>query len=262
MSLSQIIQSINPRIVQIVFVAQQMEGDLTFNITPIGTGFLVDNGGYVITANHLIDIGEQYMKQTQAETKKLAIVILPTSTIGNNQPVLQQVTTNDFDVAARDNKHDLALLKLKMTNSISPLNGKLLSEVHYSNGTSGTLSLGDAHFAKSISQNISVAMTGYPSNQLIPETKTGKVTSEEIPNINNSKLSVATGCVTYNITDYYHTDIISVPGLSGSPVYSTRNGEIMGVCINIVQNEFDSSGITAIIPSRYISDLLENNNTR
>jgi S1-C subfamily serine protease len=261
MSLSQITQGINPRVVQIVFVAQQTEGELTSDITPIGTGFLVNNDGYIITANHLIDLGEQYMQQTQAETKKLGITIPPPPNAINNPPVLQ-TPTNDFDVIARDNEHDLALLKVKMSTVISPLNGETLHGVIYSNDMGGSLFVGDAHFTKNISQNLSIAITGYPSNQMVPETKTGKVTSKEITSVINSRISLASGYVTYNVTDYFQTDITSNQVLSGSPVYSTKNGKIMGVCINVVQNESDSSVITAIIPSRYVLDLLESNNTR
>lgn len=261
MSLSQITQGINPRIVQIVFVAQQMEGELISDITLVGTGFLVNNDGYVITAKHLIDIGEQYMQQTQAEVMKLGIVIPPPPNVINNQSV-SQIPTNDFDIVARDDEHNLALLKVKMSTSISPLNGKTLHEVHYSNDTYGSLLVGDADFANKTSQNLSIAITGYSSNQFVSETKTGNVISEEIRSIMNLKLSVATSYVTYNIIDYYRTDIISTPDLSGSPVYSIKNGKIMGVCVNLVQNESDSSGATAIIPSRYILDILGSNNAR
>jgi Trypsin-like peptidase domain len=254
MNLSDITKNISARTLQIVFVTQQTESE-PISITPIGTGFLVNNNGYVITAGHLIDIGEQYTQQTQAETKKLAIVI-PLSPLDPNPPSVSQLPTNDFDVIARDNEHDLVLLKIKMSTAISPFNGETLYEVHYSNNTYGTLSIGDAHFTDNMSQKDSIAMSGYPSNQLIIETKTGKVTSMETASNISSKIVLGITHITYTMTDYYLTDIISSSGFSGSPVYSIKSIETLGICINIVQNK---SEITAVIPSRYILELLKNN---
>jgi len=254
-NISQITQSINPRVVQIVLVVQQTEGELSSNIIPVGTGLLLNNDGYVITASHLIDIAELYVQQNQTKTMKLGIIIPPPDVVLNNQSVLQ-VSTNDFEVISTDREHDLALLRLKISKTISPFNGETLSEIHFSNGASGTLNLGDARFGKNISNNISVSITGYPSTQLVLDTKTGKVTSPEIIGIISPRISLETSYVTFQLENYFQSDIISTQGLSGSPVYSPRNGEIMGICINIS----DSSKETAIIPSRYILTLLKDNN--
>jgi S1-C subfamily serine protease len=265
--------SINYRVVQIVFVAQQKQdnntvinpgiimnngdqaiGNTAYNITPIGTGVIVNNDGYVITAGHLIDAGQQYIQQSQSEIKKLGIIIVGPS--AGVAPLYQ--LTNDFDVIGRDEKHDLALLKIKMTQSMTP-EGDMESFVHYIYGIDGTLDVGDAPFTTNVSQNSRIAITGYTSAQLTLETKDGKVTSAQIPDINNSLISVVTGNVTYNFTDYYQTDITANSIFSGSPVYSTSNGTIMGICNCASQDEFDNSGTVDIIPSKYILALLKSN---
>ena len=142
----------------------------------------------------------QFVQQSpaQAEVKKVGILIQEPSGVsgGPNLQTEPLLRINDFDVIARDEKHDLALLKIKMTTEVSPLNGEILHTVLYRDGSlSGTLNLGDASFTTSISSHNSISMTGYSSFETDGGlgTKTGKVTSGEIPNISNSQLTDTTG---------------------------------------------------------------------
>ena len=261
---SEITQNMQQRTVQLVFAVQQKQGDTAAGFTPVGTGILVNNNGYVITADHLLDSGEQYMQQAQAEVKKMGIVVLAPPGASSFSNVPQPLTAiNDFDVIARDSKHDLALLKIKMLSIISPLNGKTLLTVHFNRNVSGSLNVGVARFSKAITQNNAVAITGYTSDavtgaisgELMPETKTGKVTSKEITDIHNPKLASISPGLVYAVTYFHTTDIISNPVFSGSPVYSPQNGAIMGMGICVV----DPAGQTVIIPGKYILDLLKSN---
>lgn len=261
MDLPQITERIKPRIVQMVVITQETKDESPFTTVLIGTGFIVNNDGYVITAGHNIDMGELYIEQAQADVGELGLVIPPPPGITGGSDPPQPQRANHFEVVARDDKHDLALLKIKMTTDIVPSIGETLQAVYYDNFY-GTLNVGNARFTKNISQNISIAVTGYTSDQFVTETRTGQVTSKELTNIIDSRLTVPSSSVSYSIADYFNTDINSTPGLSGSPVYSTRNGDIMGICINLIQDESGNSGITAIIPSRYILSLLESNNVR
>ncbi|MDD4873496.1 MAG: hypothetical protein PHE15_00740 [Dehalococcoidales bacterium] len=228
-SLPEKIENINYRTVQIVFV--QTKGEETTGTTSIGTGFILNNDGYVITSSYLIDTGEQYIREN--ESGKMGIVILAPSNVSDNR-YSGFVATNDFEVIAVDSEHDLALLKLVMIEMINPSNGKTVYSVHYHNHVNGTLNVGAADFADSIAKNSPIAITGYSSDEFVTETIKGKVTPEEISGI-------------------YSTDITSRSDLIGSPVYSTSTCEIIGMCIS------DSSGETVIIASSYIVDLLENN---
>ena len=267
-NITPVIESINYRTVQIVFVSQQKAGNTTYDITPIGTGIIVNNDGYVITAGHFIDAGQQYMQQSQAEIKKLGIIIpapsiapgvfiAPSGVFGGSEP---PQLTNDFIVIARDTTPDLALLQIKMSSIIVPEQGSE-DEVYYTQDVAGTLNVGTVHFIIGISKNSSVAITGYTSEQTIPETKTGKVLSKEIPTISNEKVDVTTGDVTFNFTDYYQTDITANSIFSGSPVYSTGDEKVIGIAISSSQSESDDSGTVDIIPTKYIMDLLKKHMT-
>ena len=261
---SEITQNMQQRTVQLVFAVQQKQGDTAAGFTPVGTGILVNNNGYVITADHLLDSGEQYMQQEQDEVKKMGIVVLAPPGASSFSNVPQPLTAiNDFDVIARDSKHDLALLKIKMLSIISPLNGKTLLTVHFNRNVSGSLNVGVARFSKAITQNNAVAITGYTSDavtgaisgELMPETKNGNVTSKEITDIHNPKLASISPGLVYAVTYFYTTDIISNPVLSGCPVYSPQNGAIMGMGISVA----GPAGQIVIIPAKYFLDLLKSN---
>jgi hypothetical protein len=261
---SEITQNIQRRTIQIMFVSQPKQGDTAVSFTPLGTGILVNNDGYVITADHLLDIGEQYIQQARGEVKKMGIVILaPPGNFGFCSVPQPLTAINDFDVIARDGKHDLALLKIKMLSVTSPLNGETLFTVQYNRGVSGTLNVGDAQFSTRIAKNNAIAVTGYTSNvvtgeisdQLVPENRAGNVISKEITSINGSNLSAAAGIITYSISDYYQTDLTSNPVISGSPVYFPKNGAIIGMGISVA----DPAGQTIIIPGKSILDLLKSN---
>ena len=261
---SEITQNMQQRTVQLVFAVQQKQGDTDVSFTPVGTGILVNNNGYVITADHLLDSKEQYTQQAQAEVKEMGIVVLAPPGASSFTNVPQPLTAiNDFDVIARDNKHDLALLKIKMLSVTSPLDGKTLLTVHFNRNVGGSLNVGVAHFSAGITRNNAIAITGYTSDavtgaisgELMPETKTGKVTSKEITDIHNPKLASISPGLVYAVTYFHTTDIISNPVFSGSPVYSPQNGAIMGMGICVV----DPAGQTVIIPGKYILDLLKSN---
>jgi len=222
------IENINFRTVQIVFV--QTEGEETTGITSIGTGFILNSNGYVITSNHLIDTGDQYVQEN--ESVRMAAVIQSPPDVSSGP--YSFVATNNFEIIAIDSEHSLALLKLDMPELISPFHGERFSSVHYYNHISGNLNVGTADFTGSVSEGTSIAVMGFPYDGFVTQTFTGEITSEEASGI-------------------YNTDIISDFNLSGSPVYSSSTGKIIGMCI------CDSSSKTTIIPASYIEDLLDSN---
>jgi Trypsin-like peptidase domain len=254
------VNTIGLHTVQIVFIAQNLANGQAVLVIPLGTGFLLNEDGYIITASHLLDLGQQYIQNTQAETSELSIEILPPS--GRGYAAALPSIINDFSVVATDAAHDLALLKLKMpVLVIAPGNGGPMT-IRYSDGSYGNLSLGNISFATNIATNTSVGLTGYPSNTLVPTTIKGEVTSAEISAAgiftltDTASLSPNDLSVQYSISGYYRTDIKAGAFLSGSPVYATKNEAILGICINTD----GSAGTAVIVPSQYILDLMKNNN--
>ena len=233
---NQITENIKSRIVQIALVTNQSYTS-TGNVTIIGTGFLLNNDGYVITLAHYIPfyvVGHPMPGDNvpyNPPHPKLVIVV--TADQNGNPPVFPP-PTNDCEVIAFDRGRDLVLLKIIPVVPGTPPP----PFIAFSNGTHGTIiDVGNAPLiTDNVASNTPVAITGYSVNQTVPGTITGHVISEPLRN-------------------YYTTDIVTDNktnlGFSGSPVYSVRTGDIIGILI----------GSNVIIPSRYILNLFNNKDT-
>jgi hypothetical protein len=251
------------RTVQIVFIAQNLKNGPAVLLIPLGTGILVNNDDDIVTANHILDLGAQYMQNIPADIKQLSIEILGCP-YGRAYAVATPAITNAFSVVASDAAHDLALLKLKMPVVAIVPGGVGPVTINFADGAIGNLHVGDTPFSMTLAQNQSVAVTGYTSEKIVQTTKNGKLTSGKQTEIGQSTLTDSTSLagpeisVSYSLTDYYRTDISTNALLSGSPVYSPGHEEILGICINSNAD----SGTTVIIPGQYIVDLLRNNGVR
>jgi len=80
--------------------------------------------------------------------------------------------------------------------------------------------------------------------------------------------------------DFYIGDMHVNPGNSGGPVYSVEQGKVIGVCVAaalapVVYGDgnhepasagnrplFSNSGLSVVIPVRYVIDLLKKNNVK
>jgi V8-like Glu-specific endopeptidase len=223
------IEDIGYRTVQIVFV--QTDGEETIGMTSIGTGFILNNEGYVITSSDIIYTGEQYVLD-DVSGKMAAVIPAPAIAAGNQYSGF--ASTNDFGVVAIDDEHNLALLKVEFASVISPGSGNRISSVHYHNHVNGTLEVGTADFTGSASEGSTIAVTGFSSDEFFTETVFGKITSKKASGV-------------------YATNIASDPGLSGSPVYSADTGKIIGICI------CSGSEDMVIVPASCIKNLLKSN---
>jgi len=264
-----ITSDISSRTVKFLFIAynagqyaQGSSGIQEYNY-PAGTGFIVNNDGYIITANHLLEMGKQFVQQSPAQVKKVVILIPPAPVTESYTPFDTPPPVDDYDIIARDETHDLALLKIKWDGQNEPTLPFMLHGYNIYTQTDGRISLGNASIDTGITKNTSIAVTGYSTDKTRPgpETKIGNITSGEMTEVLDPVLTDSVGLaassldVPYSLTDYYETDIISDSLFSGSPVYSPANGTIIGMCVNIP----NSSGKTVIIPGKYILDLLKSN---
>ena len=197
----------------------------------LGTGFVVGDGNYVVTAAHVTSLPLDYeRKQTLAVYS------------GN----ARHLRTTVAEISASDSEHDLVLLHAEGLN-LKPL--RL--------GDSTRLREGDA-----------LAFTGFPLGYVLgfyPVTHRATLsalTPIVMPMAHSTELTGR--AIRQMPTPYlvFQLDATAYPGNSGSPLYEAATGRVIGL-LNLVMVKStkesllsDPSGIAYAIPGEYIAQLL------
>ena len=196
----------------------------------VGTGFVVVDGNYAITNYHVVS---EVLDPTIVEN----YVVLA----GQGKVIKKVKATID----KIDPAHDLALLKLESTL------------------TPATLST-----AELLPAGTSIAFTGFPIGAILglyPATHRGyisAITPDAIPAKNSDQLTVKMMRRLSDSSLIYQLDAVAYPGNSGSPVYNTDSGEVIGVINKVLVKDTKESalssptGISYAIPVKYVLDLL------
>ena len=254
MSLINAINNVRSGIIQLIFMAtfspeQMKKIGRPFLSQTLGSGFFINSEAYIITARHVIQEGRIILEQFDANDKRIHIGIgLPNSERFTGNCVLV-----DFDIIDENVSHDLCLLKLRK----NPFKNEI---------GSGIIINGSAIPIPAISLRLNstrpqegqkIGISGYPLQERVLVTNSGHIASVwQDP--------------------YYLADIEVNPGNSGGPAYLIEDVSVIGVCtaykgapiknqdnknVNINGQElYYSSGLTKIIQSKYIIQLLEKNN--
>ncbi|MBA6391061.1 trypsin-like peptidase domain-containing protein [Colwellia sp. BRX10-3] len=202
-----------------------------------GTGFVVGDGTYIVTNNHVID------KELDENLLQKLVVF-----IGKGQAAKVRLAK----LIAIDEEHDLAILKIE---------GQALP----------ALALAKSDFIKDGS---SIAFTGFPIGAVLglyPVTHQGiiaAVTPTIIPVDDSRQISIA---MLKRLRDpylVYQLDATAYPGNSGSAMYDVKTGEVVGIINKVfVQQSKETvisapSGITYAIPVKYLHKLLKKHNIK
>ena len=196
----------------------------------LGTGFVVADGKHAITNYHVVSkILDPLMVQH-------FVVITGYG---------QNIKAYKAKLIEKDPLHDLALLEFE--------------------GNLPALALAPNSLLK---PGTDIAFTGFPIGALLglyPATHRGyisAITPDAIPARNSNELTTNMMQRLDNTSLIYQLDAIAYPGNSGSPVYNTSTGEVIGV-INkaLVKDTKESAlssptGISYAIPVTYVSALL------
>lgn len=274
---SESVEKIRSTIVQISFLASGLSRETYEKVsTPftnrvLGTGFFVNSDGYVITAKHVIDLGRELVNRIDACNKQILIGLA----FPNTENFRGNFSLVDFDVIGEDARHDLILLKLRKNpfkrevRSGFVVNGKELPLLY---GTP-TFNLNRPR------EGAAIGISGYPLNEMVLVTNFGWIASSWETDIQEVSLPGAPPWFRVpDIADLYLGDVEVNPGNSGAPTYLIKNSTIIGMCVgskiapvrdqygNQVSMDgkrlFYSSGLTLIVPTRYIIELLEKQNVK
>ncbi|NOT11513.1 MAG: trypsin-like peptidase domain-containing protein [Methylococcaceae bacterium] len=198
----------------------------------LGTGFAVANGSLVVTNAHVLPDKLDYEHLEQ---------------VG----VFYRQSDDDHIIIATvvviDKDHDLAILKLK-EGQLTPLK------------------LGNA---LSVREGQEYAFTGYPIGMVLglyPVTHRGIISAISpivIPAIHSGSINQKMLQRLHDPYNVFQLDATAYPGNSGSPLYNTVTGEVIGVINKVFVQESKEnllshpSGISYAIPIDHVEKLLK-----
>jgi S1-C subfamily serine protease len=199
-----------------------------------GTGFAVGDGTLIATAAHVV------AEALQTENREIMAILHQVP--GTRVPQGQEATA-----IAVDKVHDVALLRI--TGTRLP-----------------TLPLGDS---EKVREGQGVAFTGFPLGTALgyfPVTHLGIIASlvpAAMPSANASRLDpkVIQGLKSGPFV-LFQLDATTFPGHSGSPLYDTATGEVVGIVnMGFLKSIKDSavgqpSGISFAVPIQHLQELL------
>ena len=222
-----VIEQVRPSIVAVGTVHPTRHPRSVFT----GTGFIVGGGRHVVTNMHVIP------DKLDFERKESVAIF---SGRGKNAKV------HLAELIARDDDHDLALLEIQ---------GKPLPALRV--GSSDRVREGEEY-----------AFTGFPIGMVLglyPVTHRGivsAVTPIIIPSTSSGKLTARQIKRMRNPYTVFQLDAIAYPGNSGSPLFDTASGRVVGVINSVFIKESKEtmlsapSGITYAIPAQYLTKLM------
>jgi serine protease Do len=225
--LTQVIEKVRPSVVGVATFQKTRNPSISFR----GTGFAVGDGSFVLTNAHVVPT------ILDAASKESLVVL-----VGRGQDAQMR----EAEKVAQDLTHDLALLKIKG----DPLKA---------------LSIGDS---AQVREGQEYAFTGFPIGTVLglyPVTHRGMIsalTPVAIPTHNSGQLDEKAIARLRSPFEVFQLDATAYPGNSGSPLYRTDTGAVIGI-VNMVFVKStkehalaEPSGISYAIPSRYLRDLL------
>ncbi len=199
-----------------------------------GTGFVIGNGHYVVTNAHVLPT-----ELDETLLQKMAVFV------GSGK----QSKVRMAEVVVKSALYDLAILKLS---------GAALPAM--------TLAKGD--FKQDGSY---VAFTGFPIGTVLglyPATHRGMVanmTPTVIPVASAGQMTIKMLKRMRNPYMVYQLDATAYPGNSGSAMYDTKTGEVIGIINKVFVQETKEaviskpSGITYAIPVKYLHQIIKEN---
>ena len=229
-SLPELIKKIKPSIVGI----GTYQGSRRPPSNLSGTGFVVSNGQYVITNYHVLP------KKMNLNKREQLVIFYKYN---------KKIRYEGVKIVDTDPQHDLALLRinkkrlpaLKINQSDNQLEGEEIAFTGFPIGA--VLGLFPVTHRGIIS---AISPIGTP----VP--RSSQLTSKMIKSLRN----------TYEI---YQLDATAYPGNSGSPLFSMKNGQVIGIINKVFIKETKESviqkpsGITYAIPAKYIRQILRKN---
>lgn len=229
----------------------------------LGTGFLVNDAGHVITAHHVIrNLGG----------RATVGVAMPNYEDEHNNRISGSFWVSNYDVAAVDEGHDLALLHPHEA-AANPFKEPRPVFIRMGDRDVGIEPATVRLRVERPRDGMAVATSGYPFGVMNLITSTGYVASAWAVEPKEIIDPVTGEMLLRDLSDSYLADLHVNGGNSGGPVYRLADGSVIGVCVSTRGAQvFDSdgkpirtaggpifynSGLATIVPAMYVVQMLD-----
>jgi S1-C subfamily serine protease len=198
---------------------QQFEGQSIFLPIAYGTGFVVRDDGYMVTALHVVRKAESRLPEIQASGKQVVACL--------NAPA-GAYECEEVEVVGTDDRNDLAVLKIKRPMGPESLRALSLA-------------------SEKPTVDAELWAAGYPErNARKLAVASGKFFSGDVPGDASAKVDPTTPA-----GKLWFAEMKVENGESGGPVY-LRNGSVIGVMVT----RSDTHAIAGFVPAQHVIDLL------
>lgn len=187
---------------------------------PVGTGFVVSDAGWIITAKHVVDCLPTIQTQVPEGQHIVGAGFAHQSKLPGTFRVIK------FDVVATDARNDIALLKLR-TNPFT------LREEERRSSSGDPIALGVAQLRTARPRDgTAIAISGYPLMESVLVTTAGSLASAWSVDFQDALAPDGQGGYKpADIADRYLADVQANPGNSGGPAYQLVDGAVIGMLV-------------------------------
>ncbi len=261
------ITQIKPLVVQIKFKSDSAKAEYQEGIA--GTGIVVSDEGYVLTAAHVITETEAVLRANNAGKVEFFVGISIDATAGASASSHGSFAYIPCTIKDTDPAHDLAILQLAQ----SPFSDAFRLGLK-TGDKEPKITLGVAKLDQSLPlEGQTVLVSGYPLSVPTLVTQKGMIASESFTLVQMQRSNAAAGSLGAEIEDSILLDAVVNPAISGGPVYLPGEHTVIGICDayepslifaaqrpqTVGPGAGQNSGLAVVVPIKYAIALLQKN---
>ena len=261
------ITQMKPSVVQIKFKSDSAKPEYQEGIA--GTGIVVSDEGYVLTAAHVITETEAALRADNASKVEFFVGISIDAIAGPGAYSRGSFAYIPCTIKDTDPVHDLAILQLAQ----NPFSEAFRLGIKIGD-KEPKVTLGVAKLDQSLPpEGQTVLVSGYPLSIPTLVTQKGMIASETFSVVQIQRSNAGAGLLGTEVEDTILLDAVVNPGNSGGPVYLPGEHSVIGICDayepsavftmrrpqTVVPGVGQNSGLAMVIPIQYAIALLQKN---
>jgi len=266
------IAQVKPLVVQITFKSDLTEPGYQAGIA--GSGIMVSDEGYVLTAAHVVTGTEAGLRGNGATKVEFFVGILIDTMSGPGVNSRGSFAYIPCTIKDTDPVHDIAILQL----AENPFSDAFRMRIKTGDKEPKVI-LGVAKLEQSVpAEGQTVLASGYPGYIPTLVTQRGMIASEAFSAEPTPRPGAGAGSLSPDVEDAILLDAVVNPGISGGPVYLPGEHSVIGICRaygpsaygpsptstsqrpqTVVPGAGRNLGLAIVIPIKYAIALLQKN---